>query len=168
MDAQTLRRALADFFRFNPKDFRVQGSLTGFLVSLNGRTGAGASPAIPWELIKVDNETIRVRYGTVTTPDGTFTPAGFSPGDDPVFEIAVTGDGVISFYMTVDNTTGEFTAISNPVDDTALPVNTDTEKYLQLGTFSTDVDDILHVQSDDRGSLYAEMCAGVDIIWSAS
>ena len=34
MDAQTLRRALADFIKFDPSDFVVQGSLTGFNVRL--------------------------------------------------------------------------------------------------------------------------------------
>lgn len=38
LDAQTLRRALRDFFRFNPKDFFVQASPTGFLVRLANKS----------------------------------------------------------------------------------------------------------------------------------
>lgn len=34
MDAQQLRKALYDFFKFNPKDFIVKGSATGYLVEL--------------------------------------------------------------------------------------------------------------------------------------
>lgn len=34
MDAQQLRKALYDFFKFNPRDFFVKGSLTGFNVEL--------------------------------------------------------------------------------------------------------------------------------------
>jgi len=35
MDAATIRRALYDFYKFNPKDFRVQASGTGYLVGIN-------------------------------------------------------------------------------------------------------------------------------------
>lgn len=37
MDAQQLRRALYDFFKFNPADFIVQASLTGFHIRANTR-----------------------------------------------------------------------------------------------------------------------------------
>lgn len=39
MDAQTLRRALADLFKFNPKDFFVRGTPTGYLVELASTRG---------------------------------------------------------------------------------------------------------------------------------
>lgn len=52
MDAQTLRRALADFFRFNPKDFFVQGSGTGLLVSAVRRSASAVSE--PCELKAID------------------------------------------------------------------------------------------------------------------
>lgn len=35
MDAQQLRRVLYDFFRFNPADFIVQATVTGYLVRAN-------------------------------------------------------------------------------------------------------------------------------------
>jgi len=41
MDAATLRRALYDFFKFNPKDFRVQASGTGYLVGINKQQQPG-------------------------------------------------------------------------------------------------------------------------------
>lgn len=46
MDAQALRRVLYDLFKFNPKDFLVQGSGTGFMVSLARRAVAGIGPSV--------------------------------------------------------------------------------------------------------------------------
>lgn len=43
MDAQMIRRAVYDLFRFNTKDFFLSGSPTGFLVSLSNRSGGGTN-----------------------------------------------------------------------------------------------------------------------------
>ena len=66
MDAQQLRKALYDFFKFNPKDFIVKGSATGYLVelarSLVGREKEQYLP--PWSCYiteKVpDNVTLKI------------------------------------------------------------------------------------------------------------
>lgn len=47
MDAPTIRRVLRDFFKFNPKDFLVQGSPTGYLISRLSNSG-GSSPTITY------------------------------------------------------------------------------------------------------------------------
>lgn len=47
LDAQTLRRVLHDFFRFNPKDFYVRASPTGFLVGIN-KVASDFTPSTPW------------------------------------------------------------------------------------------------------------------------
>jgi len=128
--------------------------------------GAASDAApIPWGLLKISETEIRVVYGDVVTPDGTFTPSGFNPGDDPTFVLTVSGDGVVYFWVTIDNTTGETLTAEDPESDTALPANTATEFYLQLGSFSTDGDSILHVQTNDLGTLYFELCGGVAPVW---
>lgn len=46
MDAQTLRRVLHDFFKFNPKDFYVKGSGTGYQVSAIRRSSNALTSAL--------------------------------------------------------------------------------------------------------------------------
>jgi len=48
LDAPTLRRVLRDFFKFNPKDFFVQSSGTGFLVSSARRIASGGGSNITY------------------------------------------------------------------------------------------------------------------------
>lgn len=74
IDAQSLRRVLGDMFKFSKKDFLVQGSPTGFMVSLNSRsTGAGIGATLSWR------RDIILGNGSATSP--TTPPAG-NPAPD--------------------------------------------------------------------------------------
>lgn len=56
MDVQSLRRVLHDFFRFNPKDFFVQASATGFLVSIVRTSGGGNTNSLPFQVYNGKNK----------------------------------------------------------------------------------------------------------------
>lgn len=55
LDAQTIRRAVFDLFRFNPKDFFVQGSHTGFLVSIAKQSSQAVNNDFPFKLVDQSN-----------------------------------------------------------------------------------------------------------------
>lgn len=97
LDAQTLRRVLHDMFRFNPKDFRVQGSPTGFLVNLNSRSSNIADsvkPAFGWYVAPVTDDApdpknlnIKLRKGRINgsvTPENMAATFSLIPGTTDV------------------------------------------------------------------------------------
>lgn len=105
MDAQVLRRALHDFFRFNPKDFYVRASPTGFLVGLHPVTGI-ADTIQPFQLIDASNtEGTKVRVVESTLIGQ--APDGFSPSDDPPYTLSVSNNDIVYAGVTLD-VSGEF------------------------------------------------------------
>lgn len=102
MDAQTLRRALADFFKFNPKDFFVQGCGTGFLVSAAVKKGGSAAPPVycPFDVAIRAGETegaliAKVGVGSVNQilPTNIYDEYTFSIGDVIKVKIRAVSDG---------------------------------------------------------------------------
>lgn len=98
MDAQTLRRALADFYKFSPKDFFVQASPTGFMVNLLPKnpvltqlfrlqvTVTGSEPA-----------EVGVRYGEINQEPA---DAGMDVSNFPLFKWVVS-DGDTTVYVVI-------------------------------------------------------------------
>lgn len=123
MDVQTIRRAIRDFVRFNPKHFFVQASATGFLISLTNSPG---TPLGQLQLFKIDNSTIGITAGQVAglPYDGTLT-------------LSVAGDG--SIYAQVDVSTGmEFSNLSIYDNGSGAPPPLAPSHVNQLlGTYQT-------------------------------
>lgn len=109
MDAQTLRRALTDFIRFNPKDFVVRGSPTGFMVGLAKITASGGATVLPfpWKIsIKIPAThggmaTASVYPGTLSQllPTNIFSAINLGTTDPTTG--ALTG----TYYITVNAVT---------------------------------------------------------------
>lgn len=94
MDAQSLRRVLHDFFKFNPKDFFVQGSGTGFLVSSTHRSSTNTAIA---------------KYGF------RWFPAPKQDGVDPTTQSRLVqfDEGVINESIVPDNMASTFELPNN-------------------------------------------------------
>lgn len=176
MDAQTLRRALADFFKFDPKYFFVKATATGFLVSPAPR----ALPVIesfPFRLIdatkKIDGvltPRIRVVYGTVNGID----PDGMSVGDDPLYIVTLdTTSGRLWLELDFTVTDGIIAYTTASIDQGAtVPTNIlpsgdgDGSVFRQIGNWTTDggTGKLMIVQ-DIYYSLQFELCGGATPLW---
>lgn len=144
MDAQTLRRALYDFYKFSPADFIVQASLTGFQVRLARRSsGSGATllPLQPYNASELDVPKIGVTMGTfgdnsVATPGASVpTIDGTRIDESPAPLLTLSASDVL-LYLQVDvDTFGLITAVSvNSTSDPDPPANTPSTLYVRLAT----------------------------------
>ncbi len=97
MDAQTLRRALADFFQFNQKDFSVQSSPTGYLISVN-RVNTIFAPPFRLQVTITDSEppTVGIRYGEVNQEPA---DAGMNVSNAPLAELVVSNGDTAVFVV---------------------------------------------------------------------
>lgn len=111
IDAQTLRRALHDFFKFNPKDFLVKGSGTGFLVSA---------------LRRVSSATTINKYGFRWFPaEHLDTPNPLAiQFDEGVINGSIVPDNMGSTFILPDNKTSYFIGTAN-VDTAAVVTSVD-------------------------------------------
>lgn len=133
MDAQTIRRALSDFFRFNPKDFFIQGSPTGFLVSLRAHAAAAASVVRGFTCSNASDEDgikIRVSYSTL---DGLAPDDG--DADGWILEDVSDGDKIY-LELQISSSDGSTTGRPAPAFASSVPPNTVTSKYAELAIVS--------------------------------
>ncbi len=145
----------------------VDESENAITLDLTKAKFGGNVTQVPFHCANAPGNEIRVYYGSVNSPDGTFVPSGFTAGDVPPLNIALTGTtGVVWLMATIDNTTGEMTAISDPTTAASMPANTSTEFYLQIGSYDV-TSGVLTVQSEEVGSLYFELCGGISPVWGA-
>ena len=135
MDAQTIRRAVYDLFKFNTKDFIVQGSPTGYQVSAVRHSSGAAGGADPCYFEVTDASTpmglaLRVSWGVMNggVPGSAFTPQGstYSPEIENGYVFAkvtfdISGTGFV--------TTREIAFSESPLN------NTPTIGYELLATF---------------------------------
>lgn len=131
MDAQTLRRLLWDFIKFNPKDFTVQGSLTGFNVS--ARPARTAEPDCILGLYNRSDSPgeykIGVRWGKINGRQ----PSGFnSRGKIDALSI-VTTPSYIYAEATLNPVTLLWTSTRVIVDISPFKQNTAILGYELLG-----------------------------------
>lgn len=114
MDAQQLRKALYDFFKFNPKDFIVKGSGTGYLVelarSLVGREEEQYLP--PWSCYITDN---KPNYVTLKVNPVSTLMETYGLHDD--FALATWKDA----YLPIDHFDDSF-LLTSPTDVVWLEV----------------------------------------------
>lgn len=148
MDAQTIRRAIADFFTFNRKDFTVSGSPTGYQVSLLASKNGQSEPEFRLQLLNTSDNSdpmapvasYRVRLGYVA---GFIADSGMTdPGDDPIFEVTIPtpDDGWYVAYCKLLMTylggglwgVAAGTVFTGMVD-TPLPANDDGYIYIEIG-----------------------------------
>lgn len=146
LDADTLRRVLRDFFRFNPKDFSVQGSGTGFLVSALRRVSLPPAPK-------------EIKYGFeyfLAPPQDGVDPA--APG-----RFIQLYKGVINENVVPDNMVSVF----------ELP--NDTDSYLQCTTTQTSLGTVTSATlsvstdaapTDPEGSLGVAPATSSRDLWS--
>jgi len=162
MDAQTIRRALRDFFKFDPKDFSVRACATGFLVSSNARRSTVAARLSFFQLVDATERvglavTRKVRV-VASTIDGEL-PAGMNALDNPIYALEVSGEGVVWAGVSFDKTTGERTS---PFFDSGeeIPADTDSLKHLLIGGFAVPVADgeAIAVNNVEFGPLRTESC----------
>jgi hypothetical protein len=161
MDAQTLRRFLYDFFKFNPKYFSTQACGTGYLVTpISQKSPTDLFPFKLLDASTADGHKIRVVYGLV----GGAAPDGMSPGDVPPYTIDVTGPtGFVYLGVGTDddyNITSRFidTAETVPPDNDTLGEGP-SEFYCQIGSFSIN-DDTLTIAQGISGSQGFRWCNG--------
>lgn len=117
MDAQTLRRALADFFKFDPKYFFVKGSGTGFLVSLVPlRASASTAEKCPFDF------TVNSVAGTIQLHPGAVNQ--LMPSN--MLDAHTLGTGVNYVKLDCDTNGKQVNAVEIVVDSTpsAPPVAT--------------------------------------------
>lgn len=93
MDAPTIRRLLADFFRFSPKDFNVQGSLTGFMVGLNPQRVPSSLLRLQTVVASSNPPMYGVYYGELNGE----APEGFDPSNNPLFKKETTNGHTFVF-----------------------------------------------------------------------
>lgn len=141
----------------------VSDEQDGKTISLEGITGSIVAPH-PFRLLDVsvgDDEgnitsfNIRVIYGTLAGA----APDGMSPGDDPPYIISgLTGDGYIWGGISRDADTGEIT--SRYIDHgPSIPVDTETDGYIEFGSFSID-GEVMTIAQAVSGSLAYKYCYG--------
>lgn len=89
MDAQQLRRVLYDFFKFNPADFIVQASLTGFHIRAN-KQRQQVAPTFTKDLDGSEtveaNRMLDITIDAIGLPDG--TPIALDTGGQGGSELA--------------------------------------------------------------------------------
>lgn len=137
LDAQTLRQVLRDFFRFNPKDFFVQASPTGFSISAAITNRNPQEQLKGFQLISDDDETgyfLRVVESTLVGG----IPNGFSPGDDPQYRLMVNDGDKIYGVISID-VEGEFPGDVLTRDLAAAPEIPEDDGeggifYIEIGT----------------------------------
>jgi len=174
MDAQTLRRALYDFFKFNPADFIVQASMTGFHIRANKQRVGSSSllPLQPYNASELDVPKIGVTMGTfgdnsVATPGASVpTIDGTRIDESPAPLLTLSASDVL-LYLQVDvDTYGLITAVSvNSTSDPDPPANTPSTLYVRLATVLVTiipgVSATVTVGTPNlRGSQSYELCAG--------
>jgi len=132
MDAQTLRRVLWDLIRFNPKDFTVQGTPTGYNVS--ARNNARPEDPVCYLGLFDSTETpgspqIGVRWGKINGRQ----PIGFnSRGKTASIPISTTPSYIYA-YATLDTNTMLWVDAGVIVDPLPDKPNTATTGYELLG-----------------------------------
>lgn len=141
MDAQTLRRALYDFFKFNPKDFYVQASGSGYLVSgvkKAATTGAVTPPrGLEFSVVTVDDvDTLGVYVGTINGVMPTDMFAGGIPLKTYDFP-ADADTGYIFAKATFLESEWQWTSSDIYLQEDPTIDNTDTVAYLLMGTWAT-------------------------------
>ena len=110
MDAQTIRRAISDLFRFNPKQFTVRASATGFLVSFLGNASGSSTTTSAPTVSSLSVSTGPRIGGTAVTITGTnFT------GAIAVLFGAVAADFVLVNETTITTTTPNYSVYSETV-----------------------------------------------------
>lgn len=136
MDAQTIRRAIRDFIRFDPKRFSVTASPTSLLVGVLSPNGPQAA-LLPFELISADTDSeakVRVVESTLAGD----IPDGFSPGDVPPFLLSVNDGDSVWGVITID-VSGEVAGpvVSRALDSGAVMPDDDPLTgtfYVKIGT----------------------------------
>lgn len=110
---------------------------------------------------------IRVVYSTLVG----VAPDGFSPGDDPIYKFSsVSGDGFVWAEVDIDGTTGEVTGRSLDFGST-VPTDTDTSYYVEIGSYTTDMQNNLSVVNARYGPITAQICQDFfspTLSWSVS
>lgn len=172
MDAGEIRRALYDFFRFNPKDFIVQGSGTGFLVRLAKQSAGAAAllPLQPYEASSGGTAKVGITVGTfgdnAVATTGASVPVidGTRIDEDPAPLLTLGKDDKL-IYLQVDvDVNSQITAVTVlSTTDADPPANDVSTLYVRLaevavnpaGTSATIGTPNL------RGSQTYEQCAGV-------
>lgn len=138
---------------------------------INAAPGGGttAVETIPFRVVNASvggAQKVRVFFGAVSVPpQGSYVPAGMSPGDDPRFIFDVSGNGSAVLIVTVDAaglvnsvTIGEI-ASGTPI------INTATTGHLVLGTWSTTAGKFSVVSLEQGAQNYLH-CGGSHYFWT--
>jgi len=150
MDASTIRRALYDFFRFNPKDFIVSASGVGYMISAARPRQASLRYAFYSQYADSATGNRYLQGGYVLAGDATIwvddillydgTTAEWEGIDGDLLWIALTGDGVVvdSVVLPGFNGTAATTAIGTAAPANTIPAYDDAAGLLHivLGQFS--------------------------------
>jgi len=135
MDVQTLRRALFDLIKFNPKDFFVQGTLTGYNVSARP-VAREADPVCYFRIYDRTVEAGAPKAGVTWGKINERQPTGFTyAGKVDAFDLG-TGTKYIYAKATLDVATLLWTQTEVVASDT-LRDNTTTIGYALLGVVET-------------------------------
>jgi len=132
------------------------GDVTGGR-SVNVSSIGGISGINSLQLINASDESgkkIRISYGTVAGE----APSGMSPGDDPPFLLSgISGSGYVYAKITYTATTGDITdrSIEKRADE---PSEEDGILWVQIGSWSIDDDDILHLTNARYGPIDVTIC----------
>lgn len=153
LDAATLRRALGDLFKFDPKDFFVQAAGTGFLVR-SARPNT-PPPFCDFKLSNAsDGETLKIRLGWGRVNGG--QPIEF----DGVLYIdqTIEENTYIFVYATYDQVTAQWSDRHILFSDTAEVENTSTEAYSQIGAAVIDEDTGALSITGTCGEIFLDPC----------
>lgn len=115
----------------------------------------------PFTLSQAGEGKIRVRAGTVNGQ----LPDGFNLGDSPPFILKEVGEeGHVYIKLVWDLEESEVSTREVHFGET-VPEDTSDTFYNEIGTYSTDDDDVLHVSTTIGGSQWFELCADVEPLW---
>jgi len=133
MDVQTIRRAVYDLFRFNPKDFYVQGTLTGYNVSARPVAQAAETAVCYFRIFDATSDLGEPKVGVTWGKVNERQPTGFRYNGkvDPLF-VVTTGTSYIYAKATLDVSTLLWTNVEVIESEVLLP-NTTTVGYALLG-----------------------------------
>lgn len=165
MDAQTLRRILYDFFRFNQRDFTVQASATGFHISATPAKQVAEHPLHCGNASAGGTPKIRVIWGTI----GGVPADEMSPGDSPM-AIATVGGSDAYLYANCVVDAGNIVSWSfEPREEIISPGSEDnaTTVFLLLCSFTVVGDaGIGSIVDNLTGSQSFEYCGGVQALFN--
>lgn len=91
-----------------------------------------ADRLLPFQVLKLDDATVRVVISTVDSQ----LPTGFTVGDDPPFELTVSGNGYVYAEITYSTSSGLVTG-SEIKAGASVPASSSGLAYVTLATYAT-------------------------------